>query len=164
MRPWSTRSREAANLLNPAFCCTVLSAVVSNYSSQESLGMPYPLAFVALPVILHKQTRNSLPFNTRTSLAAWLEEKPIARVQFYERAISLKPFVREAILFGVIHNWLTIESGYLRSNHTDSKFRNSLQQLNGEARECVLRARLVGKWFAAAGSAETVMSLWEVSL
>lgn len=164
MRPWSTRSKEIANLLNPAFCCTVLSAVVSNYSSQSILGMPYPLAFVVIPVILHKKTRNNLPFNTRTSLAAWLEEKPMARVQFYERAISLKPFVREAILFGVNHNWLVIESGLLKSKLPDSKFRSFLQKLDGEARDCVLRARLVGKWFASAGSAESILSLWEVSL
>jgi hypothetical protein len=163
MRPWLARSKEVANLLNPAFCCTVLSAVVSNYSSRDNLGMPYPLAFVVMPVILHKQTRNVLPINTRTSLAAWLEEKPMSRVQFYERAISLKPFVREAILFGVTNDWLVIESGRLKSKLADSKFKNFLQHMDGEARECVLRARLVGKWFAAAGSAETVLSLWEVN-
>lgn len=164
MRPWSTRPKEAANLLNPAFCCTVLSAAVSNYSLQDNLGMPYPLAFIIMPVILHKQTRILLPFNTRTSLAAWLEEKPTVRIQFYERATSLKPFVREAILFGAANGWLSIESGRLKSQLVDSRFKNFLQYLDGEARECVLRARLVGKWFASAGSAETVMSLWEVSL
>jgi hypothetical protein len=124
--------------------------------------MPFSLAFIVMPVILHKQTRDSLPFNTRTSLAAWLEEKPIARIQFYERAMSLKPFVREAILFGLVNYWLTVDSGRLKSNLSDTTFKNSLKHLDGEARECVLRARLVGKWFSAAGSAETVMSLWEV--
>lgn len=163
MRSWSTRSKEAASLFNPAFCCAVLSATVSNYSQQDNLGMPFPLAFIVLPVILHKRTRNTLPYNTRTSLAAWLEEKPYARIQFYERAISLKPFVREAILFGVTNDWLVIESGRLKSKLADSKFKNFLQHMDGEARECVLRARLVGKWFAAAGSAETVLSLWEVN-
>ena len=162
MRPWLNRSKEVANLLNPAFCCAVLSATVANYSRKEYPGMPFPLSFIALPVILHKQTRNALPFNTRTSLPAWMEEKPFVRIQFYDRAISLKPFVREAILFGTAHNWLVIESGRLKSKLPDSKFKNFLQDLNGEARECVLSARLVGKWFAAAGTAETVMALWEV--
>ncbi|WKZ35797.1 MAG: DUF6521 family protein [Anaerolineales bacterium] len=163
MRSWPTRSKEAAYLFNPAFCCAVLSATVSNYSQQDNLGMPFPFAFIVLPVILHKQTRNTLPYNTRTSLAAWLEEKPYARIQFYERAISLKSFVREAILFGIVNDWLLIESGRLKSKLVDSKFKNFLQQMDGEARECVLRARLVGKWFAVAGSAETVLSLWEVN-
>lgn len=163
MRPWLSRSKEAANLFNPAFCCAVLSATVCNYSQQDNLGMPFPLAFIVLPVILHKQTRNALPYNTRTSLAAWLEEKPYARIQFYERAISLKPFVREAILYGVTSDWLAIESGRLKTKLTDSKFKNFLQLMDGEARECVLRARLVGKWFAVAGSAETILSLWEVN-
>lgn len=162
MRSWSYRPRETANLINPAFCCSILSASVSNYTQQDSRGMPFSLAFIVMPVILHKRTRAALPINTRTSLAAWLEEKPIMRVQFYERAISLKPFVSEAILFGLVHNWLTIDAGRLKSNLPDMRFKNSLQSLEGEARECVMRARLVGRWFAAAGSAETVMSLWEV--
>ena len=101
MRQWVYRSKEAANLFNPPFCCAALLATVVNYGQQVGLGMPFPLAFIALPVILHKQTRNVLPLNTKTSLAAWLEQNPTAKVQFYERAISVKPFVREAILFGL---------------------------------------------------------------
>jgi hypothetical protein len=162
MRPWANRSKETANLLNPAFCCVVLSACVTNYSRENYPGMSFPLSFIVLPVILHKQTRDALPFNTRTSLTAWIEEKPFVRIQFYERAISLKPFVREAILFGIVNDWLVIESGLLKSRLPDPKFKHFLQDLDGEARECVLRARLVGKWFAAAGTAETVMALWEV--
>jgi len=162
MRQWAQRSKEAANLFNPPFCCAALTATIVNYFQEVNLGMPFPLAFIALPVILHKQTRNALPFNTRTSLSAWLEENPVVKVQFYERAVSIKPFVGEAILFGVHNNLLYFQSGRLRSYLNDDKVKSFLQKSEGEARECIMRARLLGKWFALAGSPETVMALWEV--
>jgi hypothetical protein len=162
MRPWTSRSKEAAYLFNPAFSCAILTATIVNYSLKDNLGMPFPLAFITLPVILHKQTRAVLPFNTRTSLAAWLEEKPLVRVQFYDRAVTLKPFVREAILFGTTQNWLTIEAGRLTSSLSEAKVTKFLKETKGEARDCILRARLFGKWLALAGSAETIMALWEI--
>ena len=162
MRSWSDRSKEAAYLFNPAFCCVVLTSSTVSYSIENKVGMPFPLAFIVLPVVLHKQTRKLLPYNTRTSLAAWIERNPISRVQFYERAISLKPFVREAISLGIQREWLSLKSAHLLSNLTNNDVRLFLNQLEGEARECLLRSRLVGKWFANAGSPETVMALWEV--
>jgi len=162
MRQWAYRSKEAANLFNPPFCCAALIATAVNYFKEIGQGIPFPLAYIALPVILHKQTRNTLPLNTRTSLAAWLEQNPIVKVQFYERAISIKPFVREAILFGIHNDLLYFQSGSLKSYLSDNKVKSFLQNTEGEARECIMRARLLGKWFALAGSPETVMALWEV--
>lgn len=162
MRSWAKRSKEAAYLFNPAFCCATLAATIVSYQQEAGLGLPFPLAFIAIPVLLHKQTRNALPFNTRTSLAAWLEEHPFAKVQFYERAISVKPFVREAILFGIRDNKLHFQSGTLLSSISNGKVKAFLQKTEGEARECIMRARLLGKWFALAGSPETVMGLWEI--
>jgi hypothetical protein len=162
MRHWANRSKEAANLFNPPFCCAALVATVANYSQEINIGMPFPLAFIALPVILHKQTRSVLPYSTKTSLAAWLEQNPSVKIQFYERAVSIKPFVQEAILFGVNNNILYFETGRLRSSVQDNKVKSFLQKTDGEARECIMRARLLGRWFALAGSPESVMALWEV--
>jgi Family of unknown function (DUF6521) len=67
---WTGRPREEANLLNPAFCCTALTSSIVGYMGVDAEGMPYPLAFMILPIALHKTTREALPQNTRTSLAA----------------------------------------------------------------------------------------------
>lgn len=160
--PWNTRSREVATLFNPAFCCVVLSASVAGYSTQEPRGMHFSLAYVVLPLVLHKQTRDALPMNTRTSLAAWLEENPSSRIQFHERVKSLKPFVGEAIIFGDRYKWLSIQDGYIKCSVSDTRIKGFLLKTQGEARECVMRARLVGRWMATAGPAETVMGLWEI--
>jgi hypothetical protein len=163
MRSWSKRSKEVANLFNPPFCCATLTASVVSYSQENgNSGMPFPIAFIGLPVIFHKQTRKIIPINTRTSLAAWLEENPSVRIQFYERVITIKPFVREAILFGIQNNWLSIKSGNIFSSLNNSQIKTLLQKTDGEARECIMKARLLGKWFALAGSPEAIMALWEV--
>ncbi len=160
--PWNARSREVGILFNPAFCCVILSSSVVGYSNQESRGMPFSLAYLVLPLVLHKPTRDALPMNTRTSLAAWLEENPSVRIQFHERVKSLKPFVGEAIIFGTRYNWLSIQNGFIKSSLSDTRIKGFLSKTQGEARECVMRARLVGRWMAAAGPAETVMGLWEI--
>jgi hypothetical protein len=162
IRPWLTRSKEAAFLFNPAFCCTVISSSIVSYTLENHDGMPFPLVFIVLPIVLHKQTRNLLPFNTRTSLAAWLEKNPIVRIQFYDRAISLKPFVREALIFGFQRNWLTLNSAHIQSTLSNQDVRLFLDREEGEARECMVKSRLVGKWLANAGSPETIMAFWEV--
>lgn len=126
-------------------------------------GMPYPLAFMLLPIVLHKATREALPQNIRTSLAAWIQEHTSVRVLFAERVISLKPHTREAILFGLLHDWLAFRAnGRLRTTMTGQDVNRFLRRLDGEARECVMHARFIGRWFASAGSPQTVLALWGI--
>jgi hypothetical protein len=160
--PWKSRSREVVTLFNPAFCCIVLSSAVVGYSLKETRGMFLPLSYLLLPLVLHKPTRDVLPNSTSTSLAAWLEENPSVRIQFQERVKSLKPFVGEAIIFGARHNYLSFQHGYIISSLTYNNINSILSKTHGEVRECIMRARLVGKWMAAAGSVETVFGLWEI--
>jgi len=125
--------------------------------------MSYVLAFVAVPMTLHKPTREALPRSVRTSMPAWIEENTYFRVGFAERARSLAPFVREALLFGAVHGLFAFDdehrivpapqpralSGYLRGT-TD------------EVKECVKKAKFIGGWLAASGSVETTMAFWGV--
>lgn len=163
MKFWHERPKEEAHLLNPAFCCVTISAFVRGYTSVKSEGVPFPLIFMALPIVLHKPTRELLPPSTRTSMAAWLLENPSARVLFYERVLSLKPHTKEALLFGLFHNWIVTRSGGLfQTTKTEADINKAIRKLTNEARECVMRARFLGKWFASAGAAQTVMSFWGV--
>ena len=94
MKTWLARSKEEAYLFNPAFCCITLSVAMRGYASVRDGGLPFRLAFMLLPIVLHKPTRESLPRDTRTSMAAWLQANSEARVLFYERLVSLKPHTR----------------------------------------------------------------------
>jgi hypothetical protein len=164
MKSWKERPTEIANLLNPAFCCVTLTSTVIGYTSEDKQeGLSLPLAFIALPTVLHKATRESLPYTTRTPLATWLQEQAHVRVQFYERVCALKPYTREAILFGVLHKWLTLDRhATINTTMSNSSVNRFSRKLEGEARECVMRARVVGKWFALAGTPQTVMALWGI--
>lgn len=163
MRTWALRPKEEAHLLNPAFCCTALAAAIHGYSSVKEDGVPLPLTFMFLPIVLHKPTREALPPNTRTSMAAWLQENSLARVLFFERLCSLKPHTREALQFGMLIEWIVAHpGGLLKTTLGPNDVERAIRTLADEARECVMRARFIGKWFALAGAAHTVMAFWGI--
>jgi len=161
---WSDRSIEEAHLLNPAFCCTMLNSFIFGYSNIHSDGLPYPIIYMILPIVLHKSTRETLPKNTKKSLASWLHQNQKVRIQFYERLIALKPYTQEALIFGFTYDWFELHpKGKLTSKFNESQIKKMINSMSEEARECVLRARFIGKWFARAGSVPTLMYLWGVT-
>jgi hypothetical protein len=163
MKTWLARPKEEAYLFNPAFCCTTLSMAMQSYASVKDEGVPFPLVFMFLPIVLHKPTRESLPPSTRTSMAAWLQENSEARVLFYERLVSLKPHTREAIQFGMQLDRIVLRNGgLLETTLNTSDVTRTIRTISDEARECVMRARFLGKWFAKAGATHTAMAFWGV--
>jgi hypothetical protein len=61
------------------------------------------------------------------------------------------PQTREAVLFGLLHDWLAFRSdGRLQTTLADQNVNRFPRRLDGEARACVMRARFVGRWFASA--------------
>lgn len=163
MKTWSHRPREEAYLINPPFCCTTLVAAIDGFTSIRKEPVPLPLMFMVLPIVLHRATRDALPPNIRTPMAAWLLEHSSERVLFYERLISLKPHTKEAIQFGMLLNWFISEKeGLLRTTMSKSDINGVIRKLKDEARECVMRARFLGKWFGTVGSTHTVMAFWGI--
>ncbi|MBI3714819.1 MAG: hypothetical protein HY255_02360 [Betaproteobacteria bacterium] len=125
--------------------------------------MQFPLVFMVLPIALHKTTREALPAGGRTSLPGWLLENGEARINFAERVISLKPHTREAVSFGLASGVLHIEGGAIARTADGKRLANrALNLFEGEARECLLAARVIGKWFASIDSPETTMALWGI--
>lgn len=163
MRNWIERPREEAYLFNPAFCCTLLTAACAGYQEAPGRNLPFPVAFMVLPIVLHKQTRQSLPPTTRSSFPAWIQDNASLKIQFQERLVSLKPHTREAILLGISTGWLElIGQGDLSAPNGPSAANRTVRMLKEEAKECVQRAKFLGKWFASAGSTETTMALWGI--
>lgn len=158
MRAWERRPKEEAYLLNPPFCGALLSVAVAEYGP-----MPFPLAFLILPVVLHKRTRELLPRDTRTSFVTWLQEHADARVQFAGRMRALRDHTRQALLHSCAHNWLAVEEhGLLQAAAETTLFSRGDRMLSDEAKQCLRRARFLGQWFARAGDSSTVMALWGV--
>lgn len=160
MLTWKERPKEIANLLNPAICCTILTSSIVGYKRIDPDGMPFPLMFIVLPLILHKETRDSLPRSITTTFTAWIHREPSVKLTFYERTVSMKPFTREAISFGLLHGWLFLgEDGKMNSIIEDNDIERFLRKLDRENKECVRKSRIMGKLFAKAGSTNTIFTL-----
>lgn len=160
MTPWNERSVEEQNLLNPGFCTMLLWHAAQGYASERSNPMAIALSFLVLPFVLHKETRESLPFSIRTSLLTWLAEHPIAPPRLGERAATLRAFTRESLIFGGSHGLLLLGQDGVRANAEMKKRVNAaLKATSDEVRECAKRAEFLGRWLEKAGEPETVMTL-----
>ena len=163
MRPWAERTREEAHLLNPAFCCVTITAACAGYGGSSDQPLPFALAFMVLPIILHKHTRESLPHTTRTSIPAWLQDHAEVRIGFHERLMALQPHTREAMRYGLTFDWVSIgNSGGVRCVAPDALMNRTTRLLDGDAHHCVFRARFLGKWLGNTTSTETTMALFGI--
>jgi hypothetical protein len=160
---WSDRPVEQARLLNPAFLAALIWSCAEGYGSIDEQGIPYPLSFVAMPIVLHKSTRESLPRNISSSLPAWLGEQPQVHVRFAERATSLVPFVKEGVLFGANGQMLNVSSSRIMAALKPRSMARFLRESSNEVKDCMKKAKFVGRWFASSGDYTTVMALWGVT-
>jgi hypothetical protein len=165
MKPWSNRVIEEANLFNPAFCSVLIVQMSDNFAKKAHRTMPFPLAFLSLPIVLHRATRQALPGSTVTSLHSWIQDHREQLVNFATRVQCLRDVTREAILFAAQHEFLAVEAdGGLSPG---SKRKTPTERRTGlftvEARECVDRAGFLGRWFAAAGTTPTIFAAWGVA-
>jgi hypothetical protein len=163
MTSWADRSPEERALLNPSFCANLLWHAARGYSGDGDRALSFEETFLVLPFVLHRETREKLPRSTRTSLAVWLDENPLARGRVAIRARALVPFTKEALIFAGTHGFIRIEGGRLHANDLwKTAVNRAVKESSEEVRVCAKRADFIGNWFAKAGSASTVLALMGV--
>lgn len=159
---WEDRPIEVAHLLNPAFGAVLVRESVSVYEKAARTAMPYPLAFLVLPLALYPNLREALPRTTASILHSWLEEHTDLRAEITPRVRWLVPYVREAVLFG-------LQSGMLRINQ-DAGLENAKRRLKdpfesgSDPDRCRASARFLASWFAKTPDVPFLFSLWGVRL
>jgi hypothetical protein len=161
MIPWSQRTLEERRLLNPAFCAQLVWRAARGHINAGNTPLSLEEVFLVPPMVLHGEIRKSLPRDTRTSLAVWLETEPLARRWITAGARRLVPFTKEALLFGGVHGFIEFAGSQVRA--VESQWAKAEARLTNaasdEVRDCAKRAEFVGKWFAQTGSAPTVLAL-----
>ena len=164
IRPWEDRVIEEANLFNPAFCSTALARAVDAYTSKTNKSFPYALAFMVLPIILHKHTRENLPISIVTSMHSWLTEHPEALVNYSKRVQRLSKYTKEALLFSLQHKQLQLEvdGGLKPGKYKPAASLVKKEWMTTEVIHCLEKAQFIGRWFAAAGTINTIMSSWSI--
>lgn len=160
MSTWMTRPTEERTLLNPGFSSCLLWQSAIGYESVANNSLPLGVAFLVLPTVLHRDTRQTLPKSTATSLAVWVARNEVARATIAEQGIKLVPFTKEAMIFGGIHGLVQFTDGAIHANGNWRRPVSAyLKDATEEARECAERAGFVGRWFARSGSASTIMAI-----
>jgi hypothetical protein len=157
MRQWHLRPQEVANLLNPAFCGQVLHSAVVAHCDATERSLPYPLSFLVLPLVLHRNTRETISGQTR-HFQNWITDHEEVKVGFADRARQTAPYTREAIIFLLQNAAIEIaEDGGLAVGKPLKRIRRKVPQAS-ENESCVAKAAILGRWFGGAGSPATVFA------
>ncbi|MFI1651834.1 three component ABC system middle component [Streptomyces avidinii] len=153
MPSWTGRPQASAAFLNPALVAAVAAAAARDYEEAASGRlMPWPMAFVVAPLVLHRPTRRVLPSSTRTHLTNWVADHPALVAGLGARTTSLAPAVREGLRFGLRHQMLAIEQGCLKNTLPKSR-------TGGELADLIKAASLIGRWTAKSENPSTVFAL-----
>lgn len=166
MNVWYDRSIEERNLLNPAFCTIVLWHLIKGFQTElalkgeENSGLPLQLSYIGLSFVLRGVTRKQLPRSVATTLTAWLHSHPLERSSIAKGVIVLRPFIREALIFGVQHKAISFNGVSLLAGEKYLKeISKYLRLTSTEVNECAKSALFVGRWLQKAGSVSTIMAL-----
>ncbi len=154
MKNWNLRTHEVAFLLNPAFCGRVLYSTIKTYNEKANRALPFPLIYLVLPLVLHKETRANI--NSRTQLQLWIQRYPQLLIDFPKRARELVPITNESVEFLLqTGNIILTLNGELEISPT-LKSLSKTKFVDDEISECLKKGEHVAKWFVAAGKAETI--------
>lgn len=163
VQTWRDRPRDEANLFNPAFLGQLVERAAYGHRERSPDGLPWVLTFLALPVVLHKPTRDALPANVNTSMAAWTRDNTLLVASLPERARSLRPHVTEALLFSLAHGVVRHDEGTLLSGaRARRKSTDPRRDPTEDFRACTTKAGFFGRWCAVSGLPATVFALWGV--
>jgi hypothetical protein len=161
MKAWRDRPTEVAHLFNPAFSAVLLGYAARGFAGERTTGLPWLFAFLVVPLVLHKATRDVAPKTKAAKFQTWAEKNPSILVGFADRARSMVPHVREGILFGV-------NTGLLVWKADASLFAGAAipkkepPTTSDEVRDCLRKARAMGSVLANAGTEHTVFALMGV--
>src|SRR5882672_11493265 len=109
---WFQRSRAVRAMLNPALLAAILAAATEEYARLSRKPMPAAYAFLIVPLVLHRETRESLPPTNRSHWSTWVGNNPLLVVGFPSRAIAMRDHVREGLRLALRSGTLAIdESG-----------------------------------------------------
>ena len=163
MKPWLDRTYEERHLLNPAFCALVIWHAAKGAAAEAvapRVSLSFLEAFLILPLVLHRQSRESLPPRLNTSMPIWINSQPLVITNLPQRTRSLNPYTKEAIMFGGASKLFEIKDSALVINVGGGRdIKRILKQTSDEVRACMKKAEFLGRWFSHTGTPETVFTL-----
>ena len=161
MDSWGKRAPELAYLLNPPFCALIIYNTIFVYQKEMQSGLTFPLAYLILPIILPKSTREKI--NSRTNMVSWLQKNPDVLVNFSNRARSLINFTNEGLEFLLLQRICSINNGKISIEKIISKSKTKeYTNYDEEISDCLKKAVYIGRWFSKMRSPENIFAAWGV--
>ncbi|MEC4571068.1 three component ABC system middle component [Streptomyces virginiae] len=136
---------EAQALFNPAFGAYLLASAVNTATKKAKRPLPWPSAFLILPLVLPTDTRDSLPGKFTVTLSAWAHENPRLQAGFAERAAALTAYTRTSLRTAMRHQAIDVTPGGLVCPRTPKPPSAAPGE---EVADCARAAALVGRWLA----------------
>ena len=161
MKRWRVRPVEHRTLLNPAFLAVLVTEAARGHTEEGAAPLPFALAFLAVPLVVHEPTREALP-TIATSMYAWLRQRPEARVHIPPLAVEFVPPTREAIRFGARHGALAFAAGGGLVARPLARVRRGDETT--DLARCRKRAHFTGRWLGRAGDPGTALAAWGLSV
>lgn len=155
--PWRERPVEEARLFNPAFCGELIGRTIWEFHQSRQMALNMVLAFLVLPLTLHETTRQELPKMANAAFAGWVANHATLLAEFPARVRRLQPVSREALLFAIKHQVITLEAdGFVPG--TKPIRNNAKPEVTSNEVDGIRRAaRLLGRWFAAQGTQTSIL-------
>ena len=159
-RNWTDRPFDVSNLLNPAFMGVILRKCTEGYAIENEHGLPFELAFLVFPLVLHQPTRTTLPATTRTRMQPWLQENREVLIQFGSRTRELVPFVKEAVMFCLKRRVVELSvTGRFTVGAYKFKGRKEHQASSDEVNAVFRKAEFVGRWLNTGGPSTNIFAM-----
>jgi len=150
---------EELALFNPAFLALLVYHAARDYGAATSgRSLPLPFAYVLVPVVLHRGTRELLPRIVTSQMAEWTQAHPELLAEFPDRVRWLVPLVGEACCFAIRYGVLIGEVEGLRAGELTRRSTRGLFTTEVEA--CIERARFCGRWFARQPDTISALAMW----
>jgi|SRR5579859_3546897 len=148
-------SRETRAIQNPALGATLIAAAARGYSEASGVhaGMPVPLAFLVLPIVLHAATHRLVAGTLKKSGLRYFADKfgqsknaqSDLLLAIQRRALAMRPTTFEA-LDVMLHSGIAVldyKKAELSPTDTFSKVLNAIQA----ERELYAESEKLGHWF-----------------
>lgn len=156
MSDYLLRPRVESNLLNPALIGLTIAYAAAGYTTDHARPMPWPVAFVIPPLVLHRPTRSALPANVRTHFASWVSGHPALMVGFPRRAAVMAEPTREGLRLALRARRIVLVESAIRATTLATAPQGELGQL--------LRASsLVGRLLARLDQPSTAFAILRVT-
>ena len=154
---WSQRPPEEASNFNPAFCGELIYCMVQEFHKVCREPLNFAVAFLILPLVLHEQTRDSLPRKANTAFAGWVSDNTPSLAKLPKRVNYLRHISREALLFGLSCKILAIENGGIVPGPKKIRSASKLSATTNDTDQARKSSCLLGRWFATQATQSAVL-------